>query len=50
MGICFLPIYVFSGKHLLAAYLRPSNIDAAYGAWSILKLLIKRFREVWPNR
>lgn len=46
---CFLPLYVFSGKHLLAAYLRPSNIDPAYGAWSILKLLSKRFREVWPN-
>lgn len=46
---CFLPLYVFSGKHLLAAYLRPSNIDPAYGAWSILKLLSKRFREVWPK-
>ena len=46
---CFLPLYVFCGKHLLAAYLRPSNIDPAYGAWSILKLLSDRFREVWPN-
>ena len=46
---CFLPRYVFSGKHLLATYLRPSNIDPAYGVWSILKLLSNRFREVWPN-
>lgn len=46
---CFLPLYVFSGKHLLAGYLRPSNIDGAYGAWSILKLLSKRLREVWPD-
>lgn len=23
--------------------------DPAYGAWSILKLLSKRFREVWPD-
>lgn len=46
---CFLPLYVFSGKHLLAAYLRPSNIDPASGAWSILKLLSKRFREIWPK-
>jgi len=46
---CFLPLYVFCGKHLLAAYLRPSNIDAAYGAWSILKLLSRRLREVWPD-
>ncbi len=48
-GYCFLPLYVFCGKHLLAGYLRPSNIDAAYGAWSILKLLSNRFREVWPD-
>lgn len=46
---CFLPLYVFCGKHLLAAYLRPGNIDPAYGAWSILKLLSKRFRQVWPE-
>jgi len=46
---CFLPLYVFCGKHLLAAYLRPSNIDPAYGAWSILKLLSARLREVWPK-
>ena len=26
---CFLPLYVFCGEHLLCAYLRPSNIDAA---------------------
>lgn len=48
-GYCFLPLYVFCGKHLLAGYLRPSNIDAAYGAWSILKLLSDRFHEVWPD-
>jgi len=46
---CFLPLYVFCGKHLLAGYLRPSNLDAAYGAWSILKLLSDRFRQVWPD-
>ncbi len=46
---CFLPLYVFCGKHLLAAYLRPSNIDPAYGAWSILKLLTDRIRQVWPD-
>ncbi len=26
---CFLPLYVFCGSQLLAAYLRPSNIDGA---------------------
>lgn len=46
---CFLPLYVFCGDHLLAAYLRPANIDGAKHSWAILSLLVKRFREVWPN-
>jgi len=46
---CFLPLYVFCGHQLLAAYLRPSNIDPARGAWAILKLLAQRLREVWPE-
>lgn len=46
---CFLPLYVFCGHHLLAAYLRPANIDAATHAWAILSLLVKRFRQVWPG-
>src|SRR5918994_4645549 len=29
---CYLPLYVFCGRHLLAARLRPSNIDASAGA------------------
>jgi hypothetical protein len=46
---CFLPLYVFCGTKLLVAYLRPSNIDNAKNAWAILALLVKRFRQVWPN-
>lgn len=46
---CFLPLYVFAGHHLLCAYLRPANIDPARHSWAILKLLVKRFREVWPD-
>jgi hypothetical protein len=46
---CFLPLYVFCGQHLLCAYLRPANIDAATHSWAILSLLVKRFRQVWPN-
>src|SRR4030088_2279235 len=29
---CYLPLYVFCGRHLLAAKLRPASIDAAAGA------------------
>jgi hypothetical protein len=46
---CFLPLYVFCGDHLLAAYLRPSNIDAALNSRAILKLLVQRFRQAWPK-
>ena len=46
---CFLPLYVFCGDQLLVAYLRPSNIDAALHSRAILKLLVRRFRQVWPK-
>ena len=46
---CFLPLYVTCGQQLLVAYLRPSNIDAAKHSRAILKLLVRRFRQVWPE-
>ena len=46
---CFLPLYVFCGEQLLVSYLRPSNIDGARHAWAILKLLVGRLRERWPE-
>ena len=46
---CFLPLYVFCGEQLLAAYLRPSNIDASRHAWAILSLLVKKLRRAWPS-
>lgn len=46
---CFLPLYVTCGQQLLVAYLRPSNIDGAKHSRAILKLLVTRFRQEWPN-
>lgn len=46
---CYLPLYVFCGQQLLCAYLRPSRIDAAKHAAAILKLLVRRLRQVWPS-
>lgn len=46
---CFLPLYVFCGERLLAAYLRPSNIDGAKHAWALLALLVRRLRTEWPD-
>lgn len=46
---CFLPLYVFCGEHLLCAYLRPSNIDAAKHSRAITKLLVEYIRQQWPD-
>ena len=46
---CFLPLYVFCDDRLLCAYLRPSNIDAAKHSRAILKLLVERIRQDWPD-
>ena len=46
---CYLPLYVFCGSQLLAAYLRPAKIDAARHAWALLRLLVERLRQTWPT-
>ena len=40
---------MFCGQQLLCAYLRPSNIDGARHAAAILKLLVRRLRQQWPQ-
>jgi len=46
---CYLPLYVFCGQAMLACYLRPSKIDGAKHAAAVIKLLVTRLRQVWPN-
>lgn len=46
---CYLPLYVFCGQQLLCAYLRPSRNDGAQHAAAILKLLVRRLRQAWPE-
>jgi Transposase DDE domain group 1 len=46
---CYLPLYVFCGQAMLACYLRPSKIDGAKHAAAVIKLLITRLRQAWPN-
>jgi hypothetical protein len=46
---CFLPLYVFCGEQLLVSLLRPANTDGARGAWSVLRLLVKRLRAAFPQ-
>lgn len=47
-GVCYAPLYLFCGKHLLAAKLRPSNVDPAEGALAELQRVIKQIRSHWP--
>jgi len=46
---CYLPLYMFCGRHLLAALLRPSNIDASAGAVDEVARIIERIRRTWPR-
>jgi Transposase DDE domain group 1 len=46
---CYLPLYVFCGRHLLAAKLRRANIDAAAGAVDEVARITARIRERWPE-
>ena len=46
---CYLPLYVFCGRHLLAAKLRPASIDAAAGAVAEVARIVAQIRDRWPN-
>jgi hypothetical protein len=48
-GYCYLPLYVFCGRHLLAAKLRRSSIDAAAGTVEEVARLVAQIRRRWPR-
>jgi hypothetical protein len=48
-GYCYLPLYVFCGRHLLAAKLRRSNIDASAGAVEEVARIVAQIRGRWPK-
>src|SRR5947208_6524857 len=45
---CYLPLYVFCGRHLLAAKLRPSDIDASAGSVEEVARIVRQIRTRWP--
>ena len=45
---CYLPLYIFSGEHLLCARLRRSNIDGATGTVEELTRIVAQIRKAWP--
>jgi hypothetical protein len=46
-GYCYLPLYIFCGRHLLAAKLRRANIDAAAGALEEIARIVTQIRRRW---
>lgn len=46
---CYLPLYIFSGEHLLCAKLRPADIDAAAGAVKQVARIVEQIRARWPQ-
>jgi hypothetical protein len=46
---CYLPLYVFCGRDLVAAKLRRANIDGAAGARQEAERIVAQIRERWPK-
>ena len=46
---CYLPLYVFCGRHLLVAKLRRADLDAAAGALEEVARVVARIRARWPR-
>jgi hypothetical protein len=46
---CYLPLYIFCGRHLLCAKLRRSNIDAAAGSCEETARIVAQLRARWPK-
>ena len=46
---CYLPLFVFCGRHLLAAKLRSASGDAADGALEEIARIVAQIRRRWPK-
>jgi hypothetical protein len=46
---CYLPLYIFCGRHLLCAKLRRANIDASAGSVEEVARIVARIRAHWPE-
>lgn len=46
---CYLPLYIFCDRHLLAAKLRSASVDAAAGATVEVGRIVAHIRERWPD-
>jgi hypothetical protein len=48
-AFCYLPLYIFCGRHLLAAKLRTCDRDAADGSVEEMARIIGQIRARWPK-
>ena len=46
---CYLPLYIFCGRHLLCAKLRRANIDASAGSVEEVARIVAQIRRRWPE-
>jgi hypothetical protein len=46
---CYLPLYVFCGRHLLVARLRRADMDAAAGSVQEVARIVAHIRSHWPR-
>jgi hypothetical protein len=46
---CYLPLYIFCGRHLLAAKLRTADQDAAAGSVEEMTRIVGQIRARWPT-
>lgn len=46
---CYLPLYIFSGEHLLCARLQEANQDASAGSVEELTRIVPQIRSRWPG-
>jgi len=46
---CYLPLYIFCGRHLLAAKLRSASVDAAAGVVEEVARIVAHIRRRWPH-
>lgn len=46
---CYLPLYIFDGRHLLVAKLRKADIDAASGSKEEIRRIVDYVRNAWPD-
>jgi hypothetical protein len=46
---CYLPLYIFCGRHLLCAKLRKAKIDASAGSVEEVARIVAQIRKRWPE-